>query len=91
VLLIQLPSIDDLREWYRYEEYSDIRKAVYIKLVQKGEELYSLIEPKSMATQCEEIEKSIWESRQLRRMDFIFNKRWCDITPFSILKQYERG
>jgi len=93
VLLIQLPSIDDLREWYRYEQHSDIREAVYSKLVDTVADIYSVIkdDEEKMATEFQNIEKEVWESRRLRRMDFIFNKRLSDIPPFKIYEQYVKN
>ena len=90
VLLIKLPSIDDLRAWYLYESHSDIRKAVYSKLVGKVDDIYATLKgnEKNMTQKYQSIEELVWDSRKLRRMDFIFNKKLKDISPFKIYEQY---
>lgn len=86
MLLIMLPSISDLREWYEYDKHSDIRKEVYIKLMSSLAKLFKVIDDDAGAGQAkfEEIEEKLYKSHRLRRMDFVFNKKLSDIVPFAL-------
>lgn len=90
LLMIQLPSLDDLREWYRYGPHSDIRRKVYSQILESVKIVYEEIRCGSnlAASEFQKIEEMIWDSRRLKRMDFIFNKKISDVQPFRIYQQY---
>nr|VFK49455.1 MAG: hypothetical protein BECKTC1821D_GA0114238_10783 [Candidatus Kentron sp. TC] len=93
VLFIQFPSISDLREWYSNEGHSGVREAIYKKLVEATIELYALLEEQEEkgAVIFEKIEGEVWKSGKFRRMDFVYNKRLTDISPFPIYRRYKRA
>lgn len=73
LMILDLPSIEDLRKYYKNLSHSDVRRDVYTKLVDGAEEIYKQLPDLSvpvMAERFEELEETVRKSGKLRRMDF---------------------
>lgn len=91
-LIIKLPSIDYLRQWYEYDLHSTIRKDIYIKLLKEVEQIYSLIDDGTHSDKAkgfQKIEEAIKNSGYLKRMDFVYNKSIRDIPRFIITDSFQ--
>ncbi len=86
ILKIDLPSIDDLAEWYSWKPHSDIRREIYCKLIEQIKEVYEKLEKAEV--KFDSAEDMIEKSGHLKRMDFIYNKKLEDIEPFM---NYEKA
>lgn len=95
ILIVRLPSIDDLKKWYSLDDHSDIRETVYCQLVKELEDNYRLLKlldnDLEKADGFSEIERTINKSSYLKRSDFIFNKQINDITPFHLIEEFKES
>jgi hypothetical protein len=90
-LVIRLPSLDDLRAWYQFEDHSTIRREVYCKLMGSIEAAYVKLNgllALDRARCFDQIEGEIINSGYLRRMDFISSKPAQKVSRFKIIQKF---